>query len=178
MSVKPDKPRRDDSLDLDDRALLAESRVDTFRASGPGGQKRNKTDSAVRIRHNRTEMVAIAVESRSQHENKRKALKRLRLSIALHIREPIDINIYEPGPVLAECLTPDGRLRIGRKDARYYHVVAEVLDLVQSFGCRISSVAQGLGISTASFVAFVRSDPKLWARVNTMRTKMGLNALR
>src|SRR6266487_7169183 len=74
---------------LNDSQLLAQCEVDTYRASGPGGQKRNKTSSAVRIRHLPSALLVIAEESRSQHENRVKALKRLRQSFYLKLREPI-----------------------------------------------------------------------------------------
>src|ERR1043165_1339829 len=74
---------------LNDEQLLAQCEVDTYRASGPGGQKRNKTSSAVRIRHLPSGLLVIAEESRSQHENRAKALKRLRQAFALKLREPV-----------------------------------------------------------------------------------------
>ena len=52
-------------------------RVDTFRASGPGGQHRNKTDSGVRLTHLPTGTVVTATEDRSQHANRKVAWKRL-----------------------------------------------------------------------------------------------------
>src|ERR1043165_6436449 len=78
--------------DLSDSQLLAQCEVDTYRASGPGGQKRNKTSSAVRIRHPASGLIVIAEESRSQHENKAKALRRLRQAFFLKLREvqPVD----------------------------------------------------------------------------------------
>src|SRR4249919_317599 len=74
---------------LTEDQLLAQCAVDTYRASGPGGQKRNKTSSAVRLRHIPTGLIVIAEESRSQHENKAKALRRLRKALYLELREPI-----------------------------------------------------------------------------------------
>ena len=75
---------------LSDAQLLEQCAVDTYRASGPGGQKRNKTSSAVRLRHLPSGLIVIAEESRSQHENRAKALKRLRQAFALKLREEID----------------------------------------------------------------------------------------
>src|SRR3984893_14173194 len=87
---------------LTDSQLLARCEVDTYRASGPGGQKRNKTSSAVRIRHLPSELIVIAEESRSQHENRVKALKRLRQAFYLKLREVIRTEAFSSVPQRAE----------------------------------------------------------------------------
>src|SRR5205809_2883408 len=106
---------------LTDGQLLDQCAVDTYRASGPGGQKRNKTSSAVRLRHPPSGLIVIAEESRSQHENRARALKRLRQALYLKLRDgpALDLATREEWgnhPDYRAALTPDARLDVGRKD--------------------------------------------------------------
>ena len=57
--------------------LLGECDVTPFKSSGPGGQKKNKTESSVRVRHRATGITRIATESRSQTRNRSLALERV-----------------------------------------------------------------------------------------------------
>jgi len=66
------------SIPEDDRTLLAECRVETFRAGGPGGQHQNTTESGVRLVHLPSGIRVVARDERSQHRNRRLALSRLR----------------------------------------------------------------------------------------------------
>ncbi len=176
-SLSIDIATRDAWLALDDKALLNQCEVDTYRSSGPGGQKRNKTDSAVRLRHLPTGLIVIAPESRSQHENRARAVRRMRIAFALFVRVQIEADSFTPGPILAECIRK-GKLRVGKRDLRYGPVVAEVLDLIAACEVQVSTAAARLGITTAGLVSFIQNDPKLADRVNQMRTQKGLKRLR
>lgn len=162
---------------LDDAALLAQCAFDTYRAQGPGGQKRNKTSSAVRLRHGPTGLIVTATEERSQHINKARALTRMREAIALHVRTHVHVENAEVSP-LAPYRTNDGGLRISPKNGQFPLVVAEVLDALAAHHVRIADAAAQLGLSTGQLVRFFESHPKVWERVNQMRAEAGEKTLR
>jgi hypothetical protein len=130
------------------------------------------------LRHNPTGLSVTASEERSQHINKTRAVRRLRMAIALHVRNAIDPARYHPSESAAWCIDGEGRLVVGRRDERYFPVVSEVLDVLSACGVRVSDAAKLMGISTANLVQFLGSDPKLWERVNQMRKQAGVKPLR
>jgi RF-1 domain len=160
---------RSDWTDLTDEQLLAQCAVDTYRASGPGGQKRNKTSSAVRLRHGPSGLVVIAEESRSQHENRAKALRRMRRAIYLQVRDPVG----GIPAAITKALTPVGRLDVGRKDARFWPAVGSALDVFDAHAGRLAESAAALGVTTANLVSFLGVDAKVWQRANELRQRHG-----
>jgi hypothetical protein len=164
-------------LVLEDAGLLEQCSVDHYRSSGPGGQKRNKTSSAVRLRHHPTGLSVTASDDRSQRVNMVRAVRRLREAIALHVRAAADPAGYRLSDVLISCIRK-GEIDIGLRDAQYFRVMAEVLDVLATFRTRVSAAAKCLGISTAPLVKFIQRDPKLWERANQMRAEAGQRPLR
>ena len=73
-----DRPFRYEDIPADPKALERDCALSFYRASGPGGQHRNKTETAVRVTHRPTGIVAAAAEERSQARNREVALERLR----------------------------------------------------------------------------------------------------
>lgn len=165
-------------LDLDDQALLDQCDESHLRASGPGGQKRNKTSSAVRLKHRPTAVTVTAADDRSQLVNKKHALRRLRRQIAFEVRADVDLSTYEPSTRLASFIDGGGRLKVSKKNDQFFAVATEVLDVLAAAGLRVADAAKAIGLSTSHLVKFLESEPKLWERVNQMRVGAGMKALR
>jgi hypothetical protein len=163
---------------LSDEQLLAQCEVDTYRASGPGGQKRNKTSSAVRLRHPPSGLLVIAEESRSQHENRARALRRLRQALYLKLREPLaaeelTAERLAARPDYGSARDGEGRLHLGTRDARFWPAVGVVLDVLLATQARLSEAAAALGTSTGNLGDFLRSDDKVFEQANLMRLQFG-----
>ena len=82
------KPGKGALSGIHPQELLAQCRVETFRAGGPGGQHQNRTESAVRLVHLPTGIRVVAREERSQHRNRARALERLRAALEERARTP------------------------------------------------------------------------------------------
>ena len=163
---------------LDDQTLMAQCAVDCFRASGPGGQKRNKTDSAVRLRHQPTSVTVEAAESRSQHENRVRALRRLRLAIALEVRAPVRKNGDLPKELSEVLQTTQGRtISVGQRDVRYPATIAAIFDVLSAKDWRIAPTARQLGVSVSQLTRFLENDRIVWRAVQSKRQVLGLRPL-
>jgi hypothetical protein len=171
-------------LTITDEELMASCRLEVFKASGPGGQHRNKVSSAVRLRHTPTGVTAEASESRSQHENRRKALGRLRMHIACQLRNSFDPHAPLP-QVMVECIfTPKGakaygakRLEVGRRDVRFWAVAAVLLDALDAAGGRLSDVAGWLNITTGNLSKLLKVDRHLLTAANSVRHRQGQKSI-
>ena len=172
-------PRADYLLASDD-ALIAQCEVDRYRASGPGGQHRNKTESAVRLRHKLTGVTAIGEDSRSQAENKVHAVRRLRSAIALEVREPVRLDDYRPSTRLANIVA-GGTAPLGAKTrltGDYWAAMAELLDLLVAGNLEIATTAQRLGITTGALSKLLLHDDSVARAVNDLRRAKGMRPLR
>ena len=156
--------------------LLDECEIRFGRRSGPGGQHRNKVETAVVLTHRPTGVRGEASERRSQAANRRTATQRLRVNLALRVR------CERPGDATPSELW-QSRCRAGQADIRPTHtdfpaVLAELLDVLASSDQDVRAAAAPLGITPSQVVKLLRIEPRALQQVNHIRRLRGRRPLR
>ena len=162
---------------LDPTFLWKECRAERSRRSGPGGQHRNKVETAVALVHGPTGVRAGAAERRSQDQNRRVALFRLRVNLALAVRRPVSDQAYTASELWCSR-RQSGAIRVNPRHQDFPGLLAEAMDVVAAHGFDVKSAAGSLGCSPTQLVKFLKLEPKALAIVNQQRKDRGLHALR
>lgn len=98
--------------------LARDCEIAAYKSSGPGGQKKNKTESSVRVRHVPSGITRIATESRSQLRNRVSALERVWLELQRRARKPKPRVATRPGRSAVERRLAEKRRAAARKKLR------------------------------------------------------------
>jgi hypothetical protein len=161
---------------LSPEKLNAECDEIRTRRSGPGGQHRNKTESAVVLTHRATGISAEANERRSQHENRRVALGRLRINLALEFRGQFG---QQPEPSeLWRSRCQGHKIKVSTSHDDYPSLLAEILDHVFNNDCEIPPVAETHGCSTSQLIKFLKAEPRALLKVNEERVAQNKHRLK
>ncbi len=153
---------------LKDEALLAQCDLKRGKGSGPGGQRRNKVQTAVLLTHRPTGLTGQASERREAEANKRSALGRLRLALALEIRTAWSV----PSALWVGRRQGD-RLPVNPRHVDVPALIAEALDALASTAWDDALAAQRLGISRTQLLKLLRIDHRGIALLNTKRSARG-----
>lgn len=159
----PEAFDRDRVLTLDDEALGRECAFESFKGSGNGGQKRNKTSSAVRVRHLATGVTAEDSGERSWFRNRANALRKLRLKFGLLYRN-------DPTPLFRPVCALD--------HADYPRWRAILLDALAANDYEPKGAAAFLAMTPSALVKLLRRDGELWEYVARERMARGRTRLR
>jgi hypothetical protein len=153
--------------------LLQSCTVERTRRSGPGGQHRNKVETAVVITHEPTGVRAEASERRSQAENMAKAVFRLQVKLALSQRTAMT----EPSPLWKSRVTGQ-RIAVSPEHADFPAILAEALDALAVADWTPPAAAEILGVSGSQLVKLLKLESEALGLVNARRREIGLKACR
>ncbi len=156
---------------LDDRALLAGCAVSAFRASGPGGQHLQRTESAVRIVHRASGIEAVCQDHRERGRNQADALTRLRLRLAIAQRGT-------PDPAAIAPWRRGSRLQLGASANGYPIAVAVALDALDAAAGSLPAAGAALGVSSTQLVKLLTADKEVRQAADRLRARHGCSVLR
>ena len=164
-------------LSLDE--LLSECSTKQLRRGGPGGQHRNKVETAVSIEHLPTGLRSEASERRSQADNRRVAIQRLRLILAVEHRSqaPQESDAAAPSSRWKDRAV-NGRIQVSTEHDDFPAILAELLDHLAACGYDVPASSQYFGVSSSQLIGLLRSHPPALAAVNAARALMGNHKLR
>jgi hypothetical protein len=157
--------------------LLEECDCRRQRRSGPGGQHRNKVETAVVFTHRPTAITGEASERRSQEQNRKQALHRLRVHLALRVRcaaggQPV------PASETWQKYARAGRVAIAESNPDFPAVLAEAMDAVLAWDADVQAAARWLGCTTTQLTRLLGTESRALAEVNVWRRERGLRPLR
>ena len=154
--------------------LLRQCETRRTRRSGPGGQHRNKVETAVVLTHVQTGVQAEANERRSQAENLRMALFRLRVNLALEVRQRD--GAFPSALWQSRCR--GGRIVLSAEHDDFPTLLAEALDVIAACGDDLKAAVECLGCTSSQLIKLLKDEPRALSAVNARRRAAGLHELR
>ena len=154
---------RDDFLTMSAEELCRHCRMTFTKDTGAGGQKRNKTSSAVQLELPELGVSASDCTERSQHRNRANALRKLELAVAYGFRKTPSV--------------PPKNIDCSISSDAYPLWVARILDLAVETVCDHRAMAARCGISPSAMLKKLHRDPRLWQWVQNVRKERGIAPL-
>jgi hypothetical protein len=167
---------RSSLLKLSDAELLTLCEISAYKGSGPGGQHKNKTNSGVSLKlavndqvpsirgvpEGRGVLDVYSCDDRSSHINKLLALKKLRLKIALHVRE-------EPAEEIPFAF-PGSSGKISADNKFYPEFIADILDRIKAANGDLDDAAKMWGLSKSALNKIILQDKKVLEAFQKIRS--------
>lgn len=176
MSAHPPHPALAPS-----ETLLADCESRRQRRSGPGGQHRNKVETAVVLTHRPSGVQGEASERRSQEENRKQALFRLRVNLALEVRTPPAGDLTEDDalpPEVWRARVRGGRLAISGLHEDFPAILATALDFLAAADWQPKPAADRLGVTASQLIKLLKVEGRALALANHRRAERSLHLLK
>lgn len=171
--VNAPHPARQDS-----EALLKQCQSKALRRSGPGGQHRNKVETAIQLTHESTGVIAEANEKRAQNENRKQAVFRLRVKLALEVRTQIEcLEELKLSPIWATRIK-NKKISVNPQHADFPELLADALDMLMLKDWEVPTSALELGLSSTQLIKFLNIEPKGLDCLNQQRILLGKRPMR
>lgn len=154
--------------------LLEQCTLKQTRGTGPGGQHRNKVATAIILTHNPTGTIGQASERREQIANRKVALFRLRVNLALAIR---NLAICPPSQLIKSRIVGKS-IKVNPMHNDFPAILAEVLDNLYGMKLDAPRTAAKLGCSTTQLIKFLNLDHNAIEKVNKDRKQKKMHPLR
>lgn len=162
---------------LPEAEFLRQCSFDTGRVSGPGGQHRNRVETAVFILHVPTGIDTQATERRSQIQNRTRAIFRLRLKLAIKCRTLVSRDRHEPSELWRRRRQGE-KLPINPEHEDYPALLAEAMDVIVARRYDVAGAAGALGVTMSQLTRLIRHERHAFALINGGREAIGLTRLR
>ena len=167
--------------------MLAQCKLTFSRASGPGGQNRNKVETCVQIEYIPANIIAAASECRTQNENRKVAVLRLRCKLAVELRPTptTETNDASSGAPANEQVCSktwlkycrNGRIDIAESNSEWPTILAEIIGLLSVCDWSIGQVATILGTTSSQLVKLLKRAPPAFKLLNRERKARGQRPL-
>lgn len=160
---------------LTDLQLVGQCDLERLKRSGPGGQRRNKVETAVRLRHRPSGLIAEASERRSAAQNQAVALSRLRRLLAIHVRSAAAPE--RPSALwVSRCVS--GRIALSPQHADVPAMLTEALDHLKAADWDLAAAARRLQVSGTQLTRLLKMEPAALEALNARRRDRGLRPLK
>jgi RF-1 domain len=156
--------------------LLEVCLIRRTRHTGPGGQHRNKVETAIEIIHQPTGVTTFAAERRSQEANRSEAVLRLRVLLAVRVRSAMTPDVQPSSVWRSRCR--EQRILCNERHSDFPALLAEALDALDAKDYDPRRAAAALGCSSTQLVRFVARVPEALSIVNAQRVQRGLHPLK